>query len=148
MNKKTGTIRTIYLYLFSLVGLTLIVIGSVRFVDMGLKAFVFTKADDEARLNEIQPPIRNLYGIAAEKSDGTLSPAETVSLTEEQRASIGQWIEDYNRWLERRDEIDVVVARRHRDASTNLALILIGFPLYLYHWRLVRRDSWLKEDRS
>ena len=34
-------IRTIYLYLFALLGLALLTIGGVRFVDMGLKAFVF-----------------------------------------------------------------------------------------------------------
>lgn len=141
MDRKIGIIRTVYLYLFSLVGLTLIVIGSVRFVDMGLKAFVFTKADDEARLNEMLPPVRNFYGAVEEKSDGTLSSVGTVSLTEEQRENIDRWVDDYNRWLERKEEVDVIVARRQRDASTNLALLLIGLPLYLYHWRLVKKNS-------
>lgn len=141
MERKIGIIRTVYLYLFSLVGLTLIVIGSVRFVDMGLKAFVFTKADDEARLNDMLPPVRNFYGAVEEKSDGNLSSAETVSLTEEEKENIDRWVDDYNRWLERREEVDVIVARRHRDASTNLALLLIGLPLYLYHWRLVKRNK-------
>lgn len=39
------TIRTIYLYLFTIIGLSLLVSGSVQFVDMGLKAWVFTQAD-------------------------------------------------------------------------------------------------------
>jgi len=43
-------IRTIYLYIFALLGLVLVIIGGVRFVDMGLKAFVFTKAEEEDKM--------------------------------------------------------------------------------------------------
>ena len=38
-------IRKIYLYLFSLIGLVLVVIGCVQLVNLGLKAYVFTAAD-------------------------------------------------------------------------------------------------------
>ena len=38
-------IRKIYLYLFSLIGLVLVVIGCVELVNLGLKAYVFTSAD-------------------------------------------------------------------------------------------------------
>lgn len=44
MNKKE-LIRTIYIYIFSLVGLVLVTIGAVRLVDLGLKATIFTEAD-------------------------------------------------------------------------------------------------------
>lgn len=40
-----SNIRHFYLYLFSFVGLLIIVIGSVRMVDLGLKIFVFKEAD-------------------------------------------------------------------------------------------------------
>ena len=46
---KHSLIRTIYLYLFACLGLVLLTIGGVRFLDMGLKAFVFTKAEQEQR---------------------------------------------------------------------------------------------------
>ena len=45
MNNKYHLIRKIYLYTFSLVGLVLVVIGGVRLVGLGLKTFVFIKAD-------------------------------------------------------------------------------------------------------
>ena len=38
-------IRKIYLYLFSLIGLVLVVIGCVQLVNLGLKAYIFTAAD-------------------------------------------------------------------------------------------------------
>ncbi|MEK7195457.1 MAG: hypothetical protein AAB655_02060, partial [Patescibacteria group bacterium] len=42
---KYPLIRKIYLYLFSLIGLVLITIGTVQLVGLALKALIFTKAD-------------------------------------------------------------------------------------------------------
>ena len=62
-------------------------------------------------------------------------------LSEEERAAIKQWVADYKNWKERRAAIDPVTTRRYRDASLNLAMILIGLPLYLYHWRIIKRET-------
>ena len=138
--KHYPLIRTIYLYLFTLLGLVLLTIGGVRFVDMGLKAFVFTKAEEEQRLIYKQPsyipyPVQRIEEFQ-----------EGEGLSEEEKVAIKQWLADYKDWKERRSQIDPVTARRHRDASFNLALILIGFPLYLYHWRIIRKETKNKEE--
>ncbi len=139
-NNKTRRplVRMIYLYLFSLVGLVLLVIGMVRFVDMGLKAFIFTKAEQERRLYYDKPSAPVQLERAKELAETEEGETE---LTEEELSLVRQWLADYQQWQEQRDEIDPVTARRHRDASTNLSLILIGFPLYLYHWRIARREA-------
>jgi len=133
--KHYPLIRTIYLYLFTLLGLTLLTIGGVRFVDMGLKAFVFTKAEEEQRLSYNQPtympyPVQKIEELQ-----------EGAELSEEEKTTIKQWLADYKDWKERRSQIDPVTAKRHRDASFNLALILIGLPLYLYHWRIIKKET-------
>ncbi len=38
-------LRLLYLYLFSFVGLLIVVIGSIQILNLGLKTFVFTGAD-------------------------------------------------------------------------------------------------------
>jgi len=38
-------IRIFYLYLFSFIGLLIVVMGTVRMVDLGIKVFVFKDAD-------------------------------------------------------------------------------------------------------
>jgi len=134
--KHHPLIRTIYLYLFALVGLALLTIGTVRFVDMGLKAFVFTQAEDMQRL--YQGPSMP-YPPVVEKLQ------EEEGLSEEEKATIKQWLADYEDWKERRSKIDPVTAQRHRDASTILAMILVGLPLYLFHWRIIRRETKGKE---
>jgi len=124
-------IRATYLYLLSLIGIILVLIGGSGFVSMGLKTFVFTQADDEQRMYREMPP-------------RPISPAERIDA--ESRAVFRdsalkeQWEEDYEAWRERRKSIDPVAARRHREAASNLSFILVGLPLYLYHWRLIRRD--------
>ncbi len=138
--EKHSLIRTIYLYLFALVGLALITVGGVRFVDMGLKVFVFTKAEEEQRLMYKQPfsipyPVQRTEELQDEEG-----------LSKEEKATIKQWLADYKDWQERKLKIDPVTARRHKDASMNLALILVGLPLYLYHWRIIKRETRNKKE--
>ena len=137
--KKHSLVRTIYLYLFTLLGLVLLTIGGVRFLDMGLKAFVFTKAEEEQRVVRLQPPM--LYQI--EKIEKL---QDEEGLSEEEKTTIKRWLTDYEEWEERRSKIDYVITRRHRDASMNLALILVGLPLYLYHWQIIKKETKNKEE--
>jgi len=132
-------IRTIYLYLFTLLGLVLLTIGGVRFVDMGLKTFIFTKADQEQRLMGKQPFYSPYPTERLEKIQNGVQNAGEFS--EQEKVDIRQWLANYKDWEKNRSEIDPVTAQRHRDASMNLALILIGFPLYIYHWRIIKKET-------
>ena len=70
-------------------------------------------------------------------------------LTEEEKIAIRQWLADYENWQKRMPEVNYVTARRHEDASLNLSLILIGLPLYLYHWRIIKKETNdEKEDKN
>jgi hypothetical protein len=127
-------IRAIYLYLLSLIGIVLFLIGGSGFVSMGLRTFIFTQADDEQRMYREMPP--KPYGVSpAERIDGESRAVFRDSLMKQ------QWEEDYAEWRERRKSIDPVTARRHREAASNLSFIIVGFPVYLYHWRLIRKDK-------
>ena len=74
-------VRTIYLYLFALVGLALLSIGVVRMVDLGLKALIFTGADESQRTYARQP-VPAL--VAPERLDKVQTSAD---LTAEEKAS-------------------------------------------------------------
>ena len=138
-------IRTIYLYIFTLLGLALLTIGGVRFVDMGLKAFIFTQAEEEQRAYYKQPPYPpiRVEKIAEVDAKGNILSKKNsdIKLSEEERAILDQWSAEYKNWQDNRVEVDPLTARRHRDASLNLALILIGLPLYFYHWRIIGRET-------
>ena len=143
--KKQSLVRTIYLYIFTLLGLVLLIIGGVNFLNMGLKAFIFTQAEEEQRILYKQIPTP-FSASEIDNLEKGIDGENQVCLSEEQKSDIESWLVDYNNWKETSLQIDPIVARRHRDASLNLSLILIGLPLYLYHWKTIKRE--IKEENK
>jgi hypothetical protein len=131
-------IRTIYLYLFALLGLVLITIGGVRFIDMALKVFVFTKAENEERITYQEPP---MLPLLPSKTEGNKNNQEKMCLTEEEKQIFNNWMTDYKNWKEKREKFDYLASKRQKEASYNLAMILVGLPLYLYHWRIIKKET-------
>ena len=131
--KEHSLVRTIYLYIFTMLGLTLLTIGGVRFVNMGFKALVFKKADLAEELSYQKPP--SVYLVPQIQR---LQEDQKLSTTEKKQ--IQQWLVDYQSWKKQQEEVNPLTSRRQRDASLNLALILVGLPLYLYHWHVIKQD--------
>lgn len=114
--ERKNLIKLLYLYLFSLVGLVLIVIGSVQIINLGLTTWVFTQAD-EVIMYPSQRPLSPEF-----ESEREVDPAEEEKLEKER-------VE----YMERER-----TSRRQRTAASALAMIIVGAPLYLYHWRSIR----------
>jgi len=144
--EKHPLIRTIYLYLFAIVGLVLLVIGTVRFLDMGLKAFIFKQADAPERLMQKFSCQNVFYApVSLEKLD--VNQTSTVFTAEEQTA-IKTFLDNYKKCQEEGANINYVTSQRQRDASSNLAMILVGLPLYLYHWRVISKETKKREEEK
>lgn len=100
-------IRTMYLYLFSFVGLLIIVFGSISLLDIGLKTYIFKEADKyEVYVGESKP--------------------NGEQYTKEE--------------LETRQNKELV-RQRQRELSNALAMLAVGTPLYLYHWKTLQKDQ-------
>lgn len=132
-------VRTIYLYIFTLLGLVFLTFGGVRFLDMGLKAFVFTKAEEEQRLIHKQPPM--LISIPGEEIQEDIEEGKEICFSEQEKKDVERWLADYKFWQQGMAKIDYVDSKRHKDASFNLAMMLVGLPLYLYHWQIIKRET-------
>lgn len=139
--KNQSFIRTAYLYLFSVVGLTLLVIGVVRFIDMGLKAFVFTQAEQEYEFMSPAPIYRSV-----DETEDLLE--EGRELSDREREELEAVLLNYKNWVERQESVDPLTSRRHRDASNSLAMILVGLPLYFYHWGIIKKESGKSESNK
>lgn len=104
-------IKTLYLYLFSAVGLIITIIAAIGLVNLALKAYVFTEADnyvyDEVRY--AQPKM--------------IEGEEMESLSEEE-------LEERAMARKRSD--------RQREAVGSISSIIVGLPVYLYHWRKIK----------
>jgi hypothetical protein len=108
-------IRLIYLYLFSFVGLIVFVIGCVRLVDLGLKVIVFNNADIY-----VSYPISPYMGPDDKRSK------EQIFIENEQQ---------------QKAQMEESKRNRQREISSSLAMIIVGAPLYLYHWSSIQRES-------
>ena len=103
-------IRLLYLYLFSFVGLIILVIGAIRMVDLGLKIFVFKGSD--------------VYDIAYPEPimvEGEAPVVKDVAIRE--------------------TALKKTKKNRQREASSAIAMIAVGLPLYLYHWKLIAKEK-------
>lgn len=129
-----SALRTLYLYAFALIGLVMVVIGTVNLVDMALKATIFTAADQEELYYSKQPPY-----ISTELMDKA-NTTEPITLTQEQANELSRITQEYQTWQSDGKNLNPVVSRRQREASTSIAQIVIGLPLYLYHWLVIRRE--------
>lgn len=138
MFKKHTLIRTIYLYTFSLVGLVLVVIGSVQLVNMGLKAWVFTKADEEQRMWSKQPP---MPVVAEKRIEAITQNSKEVTFTDEEKTAMGEWLVTYKNWKIQQEKFDPITSQRQRETAGALSFIIVGLPLYLYHWRVIKREK-------
>jgi predicted Holliday junction resolvase-like endonuclease len=110
--KITEIVKFIYIYLFSAVGLILMIMGSTKIVDLGLKTYVFKQAD-------------YFYAPSFYSQEPNLSEEEIKKRQEE---------------LKKAEEINKR-AERQRTASIAISQIVVGLPLFLYHWRLARKIS-------
>jgi hypothetical protein len=114
-NKVKFDIKKLYLYSATLIGLIIIVIGAFQLINLAFKAYIFKDSDR--------------YQIAAplyEPMTGKVYPeAQYNKMLEEQQ---------------RNQDLEVLRSRK-RQASTGIALLITGIPLYLYHWKLVNKKE-------
>jgi hypothetical protein len=103
------SLRLLYLYLFSFVGLLITIIGSIQILDLALKTYVF-KVSEYTYFPETIP-------VEGGKVS-TLDPAE----------------------LKRRNE-EEATNQRKRQMSNSLAMIFVGAPVYLYHWKTIKKEA-------
>jgi hypothetical protein len=102
-------LRILYLYLFSAVGLIIVIFGSINLVNLGLRTFVFPEVDNY-----------EVYDVPKPVGDETM-----VINKEEQMAR------------QRRD----TVRNHQRQLVDAIATLVVGAPLYLYHWRTIQKDA-------
>ncbi len=145
---KNPVIRTIYLYLFALIGLAMLVIGTSMIINLGLKAWIFTQADRQDNYMERPAPIY-LKDLDLQAIEELKLCSDKCELTTLQKEQIDNWLVDYDTWKNNIKDYnsDLYVKRnRQRQASTAISLILVGLPLWLFHWFVIRKDLRRKED--
>ncbi len=116
-------IKKIYLYVVSLVGLIILIVAGVTLINMGLKAWVFTKADSN-------------IGYAPQ-----ISCAQPPSAPDTTNAKPPECSDPNYAAKQKQIETDQRAAQRQSDAAHAIAMIIVGVPVFVYHWRLARKEA-------
>ena len=131
---KSTLIKNLYLYLVSFVALMMVVISTGELIQLGLKKYIFTKADQDYCSyptsdcgTMMKGPQPALAPVPAMPEGGTKLPTKEECLAREVIAK--QQAED-NR-----------SAQRQRDLVKDISFILVGIPLFAYHWGVVRKKE-------
>ena len=120
-SSKVALIKNLYLYLVSFVALMMVVFSTADVINIALRTYIFTKADKDfySYPEAICEPVKALPAA------GTTTPPSRCSTSEDQQKRA-----DDNR-----------AGQRQRDLVRDISMILVGVPLFGYHWRLARRKA-------
>ncbi|MFA5052069.1 MAG: DUF5671 domain-containing protein [Patescibacteria group bacterium] len=147
--KKSNVIRSLYFYMASAITLAIVVGSLVYLVNMGLKTWVFTKADTSTASRIGPPPTLVLDPNVVMPSDkvapfgGELVCTDACTLTTVQKDAIASWKIEYQNWL---DVNANPGSQRARDAVAALSFLIVAAPFYFIHFRTVQRDAKTAED--
>lgn len=116
-------IKKVYLYMVSLISLVILVIAGIMLINMALKTWVFTKADSDIYYSPQVNCTENL-------PPGAISaPGDPKCLDPNFKAN------------QEKEEMNRRSAQKQRDAAQALAMIIVATPVFLYHWKLARKEA-------
>ncbi|HPI67197.1 MAG TPA: hypothetical protein PKZ16_01460 [bacterium] len=144
---KNPIIRSIYVYLFSLVGLAMLVIGAAMIINLGLKTWIFTQVDKVDIMNQQPVPLYFMKEVST--VENLQACQDKCLLTASEKEQIKNWLNDYKSWQEQeknRDPNFYRLQNRQRQAATAISLILVGLPLWLFHWGVIKKDNKEKSE--
>jgi len=121
-NPKAMVIKTVYFYLVSIISLFMVVFAAADLVNLGLTTWVFTKAD------------RNPYPMMPCSAQIYKDPAAPQN-EEMYRQQIAQCEEN------QKNDKEAQSIQKQKDAVRDISFLVVGIPLFLYHWTTIRRES-------
>lgn len=113
------SLKKAYLYLVSVISLIIAVVGAIMILNIALKTWVFPKAD-QLDYYYSGPCLSEARMV---KPDGSMQEC-TEEQIEKQKTEA----------KERRS------AQKQRDAAQALAMIIVASPIWLYHWKMARKE--------
>lgn len=132
-DKALRVIRNVYLYLVAMIGLVIFLFGAVGLTQSLVKNYIFGADDYRVYISPFENQCEQFY---------TKSPTSSLMLerTPEEIAECEQRIEEQND-MNRRNDLA-------RNFSINIAQIVIGLPVWLFHWGIIQREYRKKKSKK
>jgi hypothetical protein len=122
---KAVVIKTIYFYLVCFVALMTVVFSAADLINIALKTWIFTKADST---DYYYAPAM----VCPTPVDKSLSDTTTAQIKAdcERQQKTNEELSKNNR-----------IAQKQSNVVRDISLIVVGIPLFLYHWQIVRKKN-------
>ncbi|MDO8626197.1 MAG: hypothetical protein Q7K39_01920 [Candidatus Magasanikbacteria bacterium] len=121
-SSKVSFLKNLYLYLVSFVALMMMVFSLGDVINIVLRTYVFTLAD------------KNIYGYP----EPTCDLAAATGTPRGKEFGGPPCLDKASR---EKQETENRAGQRQRDLVRDLSMIIVGLPLFGYHWWLVRRKE-------
>ncbi len=125
--------RAIYFWGMSLFGLLMIVIAGGFLLNVLLRTWLYPNLDSSTTSTPT-PVVSEQASI-----DSLINCASACGFTDEQVQLAEEWKVDYAA-ATTTTEVSKT-AKRQSDIATSLPFVLVGIPLFLYHWLMIRRKT-------
>lgn len=116
--QKSGhIIKVFYFYMVSIIALFMVIFSLADMVNIALRTYVFTKADSSyyPYVPEMLCPVTSTPTV---KGGPCVTREEQDKINAESRS-----------------------AQRQRDLVRDISFLIVGIPLFSYHWIIVRRKD-------
>jgi MFS family permease len=125
--------RAIYFWGMSLFGLLMVVIAGGFLLNVLLRTWLYPNLDTDTNTKPAM--------VASQQTsvDSLINCASACGFTAEQVQLANEWKADY---AEATTATEVTkTAKRQNDIAMSLPFVLVGIPLFIYHWMTVRRKQ-------
>lgn len=121
-SNKVTVIKNLYFYLVSFVALMMVVFSLADLINLGLKTWVFTKADNYGYYGPVA------CTLPTTKSEDKLQVPDIQDCNKQQAE-------------QKKAQEESNLAQKQRDAVRDISMIVVGTPLFILHWTVVRRKE-------
>lgn len=121
---RSNVIKNIYLYLVSFVALMMVIFSMADTVNIALRTWVFTKAD-RAFFSEPYLACESGKIAVQDNAPRAITPEEC------------QIAQDRSK----KQQEEQRIAEKQRDAVRDISMIVVGIPLFMYHWMIIRKKE-------
>jgi hypothetical protein len=136
-HKASKIIRTVYLYLVSMIGLIVFIIGCVGTIDNVVKNFIF------------HVDYNYNYTTPFPKGDSCHQsyPSAADPTGKQMIAPTTQEIADCEVQMQKQNEQNRI-NQIGTDFSISFAQLFVGLPVWLFHWSIIQRENKRKEEEG
>lgn len=135
-------VKNAFLHIVSLVMLSFLVASAIYLLQLGLKSWVFTKAQDPFRATVSPPPTLYLSSDKAVGGPVLYGCDEKCEFSATDQEQLRTWKEQYTTWKNEGKGAQSASLQKKRNVVNALSFLIVSLPLYWWFFiRMVQKEA-------